>query len=169
LVTPIAAKFTFVTNEAYSYSFQGGLIPPQYQTDGSGQYEKPLAINYGVDPKKEVRLEAGAFLSANFEKTVMKNVAWKSKLDLFSSYSHRTEFYGPSYGSQTEIEKFHPEKVDVYWTNSIRMTVNKFLQVSYDFDIAYDDDIRMFGPNGNVAATQFRSMLGVGVGVIAKF
>ena len=169
LVTPIAAKFTFVTNEAYSYSFQGGVIPAQYQTEGSGQYEKPLAINYGVDPGREVRLEAGAFVSANFAKEVVKNVFWKSKLDLFSGYSSRTEFFGPSFASQVKDDDFHPEKVDVYWTNSIQMKVNKFLNVSYDFDLIYDDDVRMFGPNGNVAATQFRSMLGVGVGVIAKF
>lgn len=169
LVTPIAGKLTFVTNEAYSYSFQGGLIPAQYQTDGSGQYEKPLAVNYGVDPTREVRFEAGAFASVNFAKEVVKNVFWKSKLDLFSGYSQRTEFFGPSFASQRKVDEFHPERVDVYWTNSIQMKVNKFLNVSYDFDLMYDDDIRMFGPNGNVAATQFRSMLGVGVGVIAKF
>lgn len=169
LITPIAGKFTFVTNEAYSYSFQGGLIPGQFETGGSGQYEKPLAVNYGVDPTREVRFEAGAFASANFAKQIVKNVFWKSRLDLFSGYSNRTEFFGPSFASQRKVEEFHPERVDVYWTNSIQMKVNKFLNVSYDFDLIYDDDVRMFGPNGNVAATQFRSMLGVGVGVIAKF
>ncbi|HEY0679138.1 MAG TPA: DUF3078 domain-containing protein [Chitinophagaceae bacterium] len=169
LVTPISGKFTFVTNEPYSYSFQGGVIPDQYQTDGSGQYEKPLAINYGVDPQKEVRFEIGAFASANFNKEIVKNVSWKSKLDLFSGYSKRTEFFGPGFASQRDIDEFHPEKVDVYWTNSILMKVNKFLNVSYDFDLIYDDDVRMFGPSGNVAAMQFRSMLGVGVGVHAKF
>ncbi len=168
-IAPVAGKFTFVTNKAYSYSFQGGLIPVQYQTDGSGQYEKPMAVNYGVDPRKEVRFEVGSFASANFAKAVMKNVFWKSRLDLFAGYSHRTEFFGPSFNSQVDVDEFHPERVDVYWTNSIQMKVNKFLQVSYDFDLIYDDDVRMFGPNGNVAATQFRSMLGVGIGVIAKF
>src|SRR5215212_3800191 len=79
LLAPAAGKFTFVTNEPYNYSFQGGVIPVQYQTDGSGQYEKPLAINYGVDPKREVRVELGAFASANFNKEVGKNVFWKSK------------------------------------------------------------------------------------------
>lgn len=169
LVTPISGKFTFVTNKAYSYSFQGGVIPGQYQTEASGQYEKPLAINYGVDPNREVRLEAGAFASANFNKQVVKNVIWKSRLDLFAGYSKRTEFFGPSYASKLEVDEFHPERVDVFFTNTIHMKVNKFLSVHYDFDIIYDDDIRMFGPGGNVAAMQFRSMLGVGVGVTAKF
>ena len=58
VLSPVASKFTFVTNEAYSYSFQGGIIPGANQTEGSGQYEKPLAINYGVDPNREVRYES---------------------------------------------------------------------------------------------------------------
>jgi hypothetical protein len=169
VLAPAAAKFTFVTNEAYSYSFQGGVIPEANQFDGSGEYERPLAINYGVDPTREVRVEIGTFLSANFNKEIVKNVAWRSRLDLFAGYSHRREFFGPRFASQVEVDEFHPERVDVYWTNSIQMKVNKFLNVAYDFDIVYDDDVRMFGPNGNVAAMQFRSMLGVGVGVIAKF
>lgn len=169
LITPISGKFTFVTNQPYSYSFQGGLIPAQYQTDGSGQYEKPLAINYGVDPNREVRFEVGAFASANFKKEIVKNVAWNSRLDLFSGYSKRREFFGPNFASQVEVDEFHPERVDIFWTNSILMTVNKWLDVSYDFDVIYDDDIRMFGPGGNVAAMQFRSMLGVGVSIKTKF
>lgn len=169
LFAPAAGKFTFVTNEAYSYSFQGGLIPVANQFEGSGEYERPLAINYGVDPTREVRFEVGSFVQANFNKEIMKNVAWRSRLDLFAGYSRRQEFFGPRYASQVEVREFHPERVDVFWTNSIQMKVNKFLNVSYDFDLVYDDDVRMFGPNGNVAAMQFRSMLGVGVGVIAKF
>ena len=169
VVSPVASKFTFVTNEPYSYSFQGGLIPPQNQTEGSGAYEKPLAINYGVDPEREVRVELGTGVTINFNKEVMKNVSWKSKLDLFSSYSKRTEFFGPNYASSVKADKAHPEKVDVYFTNSIVMKVNKWLNVAYDFDIIYDDDVRMFGPNADVAAMQLRSMLGVGVGIVAKF
>lgn len=169
VLSPIANKFTFVTNEAYSYSFAGGIIPDDNQTDGSGEFEKPLAINYGVDPTREVRHELGASATLYFNKEVVKNVAWKSKLDLFSSYSGRREFFGPNFASTRDIDEFHPERVDIYFTNSIVMKVNKWLNVSYDFDIIYDDDVRQFGPNGNVAAMQFRSMLGVGVGIVASF
>lgn len=167
LLAPIAGKFTFVSNKAFSYSFQGGIIPDEYQTDGSGIYEKPLAVNYGVDPNKEARTEFGTFLSANFQREILKNVFYRTKLDLFAGYTKRREFFGPNFSDSRLVDEFHPERVDVYWTNSILMKVNRFLSVSYDFDLVYDDDIRMFGPNGNVAATQFRSMLGVGVGVVA--
>lgn len=169
VASPFASKLTFVTNEPYSYSFQGGVIPDQHQTDGSGQYEKPLAINYGVDPTRQVRYEVGAGVTINFNREIIKNVNWKSKLDLFSGYSHRREYFGPNFANSVEVDEFHPERVDVYFTNSIVMKVNKWLNVAYDFDIIYDDDVRQFGPNGNVAAMQFRSMLGVGLGVVARF
>lgn len=169
VMSPFASKFTFVTNEPYSYSFQGGIIPDQYQTASSGQYEKPLAINYGVDPTREVRYELGTGVTINFNREIMKNVNWKSKLDLFAGYMKRTEFFGPNYSSSVEADKVHPERIDVYFTNSIVMKVNKWLNVAYDFDIIYDDDVRQFGPSGDVAAMQFRSMLGVGVGIVAKF
>jgi hypothetical protein len=57
--------------------------------------------------------------------------------------------------------------VDVYWTNAIVMKVNKFLNVTYNFDLIYDDDVRQFGPNKTSAGTQIRSLLGVGFS--AKF
>lgn len=169
LLAPAAGKFTFVTNEPYSYSFQGGVIPEENQQGDFGEYEAPLAVNYGVDPRREVRPEFGAFVSANFTNEVVKNVFWKSRLDLFSSYSRRDEFFGPNFSVSREIKEFHPERVDVFWTNSIQLKVNKYLDVTWDFDLVYDDDIRMFGPSGNVAALQFRSMLGVGVGIVGKF
>ncbi|MGB8193146.1 MAG: DUF3078 domain-containing protein [Chitinophagaceae bacterium] len=169
LLAPAAGKLTVVTNKPYSYSFQGGIIPEDNREGTFGEFEAPLAVNYGVDPQREVRFEVGAFVSANFTKEVVKNVFWKSKLDLFSGYTNRTEFFGVRFASQRKVEEFHPERVDVYWTNTLQMKVNKFLDVSWDFDVVYDDDVRMFGPSGDVAALQFRSMLGVGVGVIAKF
>jgi Protein of unknown function (DUF3078) len=167
-ISPLAGKFTVVTNKPYSYSFQGGQIPEEFQTEGFGEYERPLAINYGVDPEKELRKEYGPYLVANFQKEIMKNVSWRSKLELFSGFSKETTFFGPNYSSRGE-EDAKPGNVDVYWSNSVIMKVNKFLNVSYDFDLINDDNVRMFGPTGDVAATQLRSLLGVGVGVIAKF
>jgi hypothetical protein len=45
--------------------------------------------------------------------------------------------------------------------------VNSWLNVTYQFDLIYDDDVRQFGPNKNSAAAQMRSLLGVGFA--AKF
>jgi hypothetical protein len=42
------------------------------------------------------------------------------------------------------------------------MKVNNWLIVNYNFDLIYDDDVKLFGVNHDKAATQMRSQLGVG-------
>ena len=104
---------------------------------------------YGIAPGKKSRLEAGAYLSANFKKEILKNVVYQSRLDLYSNYLSK------------------PKNIDVFWTNVIGMKVNKLLGVTYNFDLIYDDDVRIFGPNGNAPRTQLKSLLSVGI--TAKF
>jgi hypothetical protein len=129
-----------VTNAPYSYNFQGGVKP-------DGTMEKSLAEIYGVDPGDEVRRELGAFLSATYRKTVFSNVDYRTRLDLMSDFER------------------HAENIDIYWTNGVTMSVNKWLKVSYNFDLIYDDDVKIFGDNRNVPAIQMKSILGVGVAV----
>jgi hypothetical protein len=105
-----------------------------------------LVANYGVDPGKKARTELGAYLTANFKKEIMKNVTLSSRLDLYSNYLEGK-----------------PQNVDVFWTNVIIMKVNKFLGVTYNFDLIYDDDVRAFGPNLSSPATQIKSLLSVGI------
>ncbi|MBY0537036.1 MAG: DUF3078 domain-containing protein [Chitinophagaceae bacterium] len=160
-ISPISARLIVVTNKPKSYYYQGGVIP-------AGGYELPLSTLYGVDPTREVRAEMGGFVSINFNKEVVKNVNYKSRLDLYSNYltSYRFTATGPDQLAVTET-KSQAKNVDVFWTNTISMKVNKWLQVTYNFDLIYDDDVKQFGPNKNSAGTQMRSLLGVGVA--AKF
>lgn len=163
-VSPVSARTVIVTAQPKSYYFPGGVIPA---ADGGG-YELPLAAMYGVDPARQVRFELGGFASVNFKKEIMKNVTYKSRLDLYSNYlkSYRFTATGPDQLAIVET-KPKPQNVDVFWTNTINMKVNKWLQVTYNFDLIYDDDVRQFGPNKTSAATQLRSLLGVGLA--AKF
>ena len=135
-----AARGVVVTNSPYSLVYQGGEKP-------DGTIERTLADLYSVDPQKQWRFEVGPFVSALFKKEVVKNVMWKSRLDLNSDITR------------------HDPSIDVYWTNSIGMTVNKWLKVTYNFDLYDDEQVRMFGPNKNETRTQMRSMFGVGLGV----
>jgi Protein of unknown function (DUF3078) len=137
--TPAAARFVAVTNNPYSFTYQGGVKP-------NGDPEVSLASRYGVDPARMVRFELGSYVSANFNKEVVKNVNYKSRVDLFSNY--------------LESEPFN---IDVFWNNSVNMSVNKWLQVTYNFDLIYDHDVQQFGPFKNRPGTQLRSMLGVGL------
>lgn len=96
---------------------------------------------YGVIPGKKSRNELGAFLSADFNKEIAKNVVYKSRLDLFSNY------------------KKDPQNVDIYWTNVFALKVNRFLSTNITLDLLYDDDA--------IARWQIRQLLGVGFS--AKF
>jgi hypothetical protein len=134
-------RWVIVTNAPYSLVYQGGIKP-------DGSQERTLADLYGVDPGRQVRVEAGLYVSALFKKEIMKNVMWKSRLDLNS-----------------DVIAEDPLSVDVYWTNTIGMTVNKWLKVNYSFDLYKDEDVKMFGAGKNQSKTQMKSLLGVGLGV----
>ena len=104
---------------------------------------------YGVTPGKKSNLEVGAYVSANYLKQFNKYLAYKGRLDLFSNYKH------------------NPQNVDLYMTNALWVTISKWLSVTYNLDLIYDDDVRMFGKNRNSAALQAKSV--VGIGVVLKF
>jgi len=162
-VSPVSARFVIVTNENKSYYFQGGVIPDSVRTPGGPQFEVPLAVLYGVDPARKVRNEIGGFISANFNKDIFKNVTYKSRLDLFSNY-RKTYRFTPIGPDQLRIDEVgaKPKNIDVFWSNLIAMKINKFLNVTYNFDLIYDDDVRQFGDKGTSAAAQMRTMLGIG-------
>lgn len=157
--SPVSVRMVIVANDPKSYFYQGGVIP-------GGGFEVPLSVLYSVDPQRKIRTELGGFLSANFNKEVIKNVTFKSRLDLYSNYlkSSRFTVTGPD---QVQVikTKSSPEKIDVFWSNLIAMKVNKFLNVTYNLDLIYDDDVRQFGPNRSSAAAQLRSLLAVGFSV----
>jgi hypothetical protein len=102
-----------------------------------------LTSRYNVDAGKNLRTEMGGYLSANFQKDIAKNVNFKSRFDLYSNYLE------------------NPQNVDVFWTNILTLKVNNFLNVTYNFDLIYDDDVRIFGPNGDAPRTQIKSLLSV--------
>ena len=134
--SPVATRWTIVSNGPYSYASQGGIF--------NGNVETPLATLYGVDPKKENRGEFGAFVTASLRKDIFKNVTYISKLDLYSNYLK------------------NPANIDVFWTNKFLLKVNKFIQVSYSIDMLYDDDIKNPVAPTRPIGLQVLSTLGVG-------
>lgn len=104
---------------------------------------------YGVTPGKKSRSELGAFLSAQFLKDLSKTLNYKARLDLFSNYKH------------------NPEKVDVFMSNLFSVKLSKVLSATWNLDLIYDDDVRLFGSDGKSPAWQIKSL--VGVGLLVKF
>jgi len=162
--TPAAPRFVIVSNEPKSYFFPGGVIPV---SEGGG-FETPLSVYYGVDPARQVRAELGALASINFNKELFKNFTYKSRLDFYSNYLKTYKFTvtGPDELSIAEVGP-KPQNIDIIWNNAINMKVNRIINVTYNFDLIYDDDVRQFGPNKTSPATQLRSLLAVGL--LAKF
>ena len=137
--SPVATRWTIVSNGPYSYASQGGVF--------NGNVETPLATLYGVDPAKENKCEFGAFVTASLRKDILKDVTYISKLDLYSNYLSK------------------PANVDVFWTNQFKFRVNKIIQVSYSLDMLYDDNVKNPVEPTHALGLQVLSTLGVGFAV----
>lgn len=135
-IAPLTAKFTFVTDQ--NLSDQGA---------------------FGVTPGEKSRSEIGGYIRAIYSKgdftgEFLKNVAFITKIDLFSNYAN------------------NPQNIDVSWETLINLKVNKFISVNFNTHLLYDDDIMVpvdrndngiFEPTEAPGKrTQFKEILGVG-------
>jgi hypothetical protein len=173
----VAALFNFRTQLAngYTYSsdnkrtFSSAFLSPAYVLLSLGADFKPtpnfslflspvtsrwvivkndsLAAQgqYGVLPGHHSRSEFGAFVSATYIKEFNKTVSYKGRLDLFSNYRH------------------NPEKVDVFMSNLLSLKISRVLSATWNVDLIYDDDVRLFGDDGHSAAWQIKSLVGLGL------
>ena len=99
----------------------------------------------------KVRFEFGARLAAKMKYTIIQNVDFESKLELFSNYLK------------------NPQYIDVDWQNLLVMKVNSWLNCSlgthliYDYDIPFYDinaeGVSILDPNSKV---QFKEVLSIG-------
>ena len=136
-LAPVTAKFTFVTDE--------------FLSDAGA---------FGVKPGEKSRGEFGGYLRMiysrnDFKDEFLKNVAFTTKMDLFSNYAN------------------NPQNVDVSWETLIALKVNKFIAVNFNTLLLYDDDIKVpFDRNGNGtiavdevvgSKVQFKEIFGVGL------
>ena len=82
---------------------------------------------YGVTPGETTRLEFGAYATLDFKKELMKNITFKSKLNLFNNY--------------TDPVAENRANIDVNWENSLNLTVNEYINVNIYSQMIYDHDI----------------------------
>jgi len=115
---------------------------------------------FGVTSGETVRSEFGGYIRTiytknNFKGEFMKNISFTTKLDLFSNYAH------------------NPQNIDVSWETLLGMKVNKYISVSFNTHLLYDDDILIpldRNEDGDTADAgdipgkriQFKEILGVG-------
>lgn len=100
---------------------------------------------YGVEKGEKSRAEFGGYFKMMFKKSLMENIDFTSKLDLFSSYTH------------------NPQNVDVNWEVLIGMKVNKYITANLSTQLIYDDDIMIAQKEGLPGPrTQFKEVFGLG-------
>jgi hypothetical protein len=104
---------------------------------------------YGVDVGKHSEFEFGAFLSVSYIKNLNKIVSYNGRLDLFSNYAH------------------NPQNVDMIFSSVFAAKLSKWLSATWNIDMIYDDDVKLFGPNHSSPALQIKSL--VGAGLLVKF
>lgn len=102
---------------------------------------------YGVKQHTHSVNQNGAFATIGYQRAFNKMVQYKSRIDLFSNYQK------------------DPQNVDVFMTNTLSAKVARILAFSWNVDMIYDDDVRLFGPNNSSPGLQFKSIIGVGLQV----
>ena len=139
-LAPFTAKFTFVQDQLLADSGAFGVDPAGFDTQGN-------KIKNG----KKSRSEFGGYIRLLYKKDLMKNVAFQTKLDLFSNYLE------------------NPQNIDVNWETLISMKVNKFISATLSTHLIYDDDTEIAIDNNNDGIideagprTQFKEVLAVG-------
>lgn len=114
---------------------------------------------FGVDPGETVKSEMGGYIRAiysknDFKAELLKNVSFTTKIDLFSNYVD------------------NPQNIDVNWEVLLAFKVNRYLNVNFNTQLIYDDNIMILNDrngNGTVEAgegsrslVQFKEIFGVG-------
>lgn len=135
-LSPLAMKTTIVNDQVLANAGAFGV-------------EKAVVdpnTGFVLKEGKHVRYEVGAYFRMKFQKEIMKNIEMKTRLELFSNYLH------------------NPQNIDVNAENIFAFKVNKWFSASLQWNLQYDDDIKVRDRKGNFGPrTQFKSVLGLGV------
>ncbi|MFT4202357.1 MAG: DUF3078 domain-containing protein [Chitinophagaceae bacterium] len=100
---------------------------------------------FGVEAYHRYLEQFGAFSMISFTGTIMKNVDYTGRLNLFANYLE------------------HPQNVTFYTTNTLNFKINKLLTANYTLNLIYDDDIQITQSDGTThPALQVMSAIGIG-------
>jgi hypothetical protein len=104
---------------------------------------------YSIDSAKQFRSDLGALVKFKFDKEIVKNVKFLTKLDLFANY--------------LALESI--KDVDVNWEILISMKVYKMLSVNLNTQLIWDNDVKYVYENGTLgdARLQFKEIFGAGL------
>ncbi|MCB0804644.1 MAG: DUF3078 domain-containing protein [Bacteroidales bacterium] len=136
-LAPVTARWIIVNDQELANAGAFGVEKAEYD-----QFDSTVVLAEG----ENVRQEFGAYFRFLFVKDIMKNVNYNTKLELFSDYTRE------------------PGNIDVNWDNTITMTVNKWINANFSFQVVYDHDTPILDKDGKTGPrTQFKEVLSVGL------
>ena len=128
-ISPITGKITLVNDQALA---------------DSGAF--------GVDPGQKSRVELGGYIRVAFQKDLIENVNFSTKIDLFSNYLD------------------NPQNIDVNWETLLTLKANKYLSATLSTLLIYDDNIKIEKDTNNDGIIdskgpriQFKEILSIGI------
>jgi hypothetical protein len=139
-LSPATLKYTFVENQMLADAGDYGVTPAVYASNGA-------LIQHG----KEILLQAGAYFKGNYSATICKDITIATDLELFSNYLK------------------DPQDIVVDWTNLIQLKVNKWISVTINTELIYDQNVLIPVYNsdnvliGKGPRTQFKEISGLGL------
>ncbi|GAB4316519.1 MAG: DUF3078 domain-containing protein [Bacteroidales bacterium] len=134
-MSPLTARWIVVNDQELADAGSFGVDPAEYDNTG-------MKIKDG----QTLRQEFGANVRFIFSKEILKNVAFSTKLELYSNYLE------------------NPENIDVNWDNTLDLKVNEFINAKFGFQLVYDDNTNVTDKDGNYGPrVQTKQLLSVGL------
>jgi hypothetical protein len=145
-VAPLTGKITLINDQTLADAGAYGVDPATY--DGSGNL-----LEHGSKNKSEFGGYVRMIYSKNdFKTEILKNLAFTTKIDLFSNYLK------------------NPQNIDVSWETQLALKINKFLSMNINTHLIYDDDVDIAIDNNEDGIIdekgpriQFKEIVGVGI------
>ena len=146
-MSPITAKYTIVREQRLADLGLYGVRPAEYDYSDTAGGRPPVKTRNG----QTIRTEFGWYVNVQFNKEVMKNITWQSRLELFQNYRTNAA-----------------DHIDVNWQNTINMKVNKYVTVSLINQVIWDYDVDT-DPVAEGIQRKWQLKNFFGVGFSAKF
>lgn len=177
-ISPVTAKLTIMNENT--------LLP-----QGDTSYGKVDRTRYGLDNGTSYHASIGAYLRADFQKDLWKNINLKTSLELFQNYTDKhvldgivqselatiyaadpTQVTAPNAVTQNLVNHlYYDNRGNTYvnWLTNLTFKVNKYITASLETQLIYDQTVAVphMRPDNTTylgRGTQFREAFTLGFG-----
>lgn len=104
---------------------------------------------FGVGANEKIRKEIGAYVKAIWRYNITKDIRMENKINFFTNYTN------------------NPQNVDVDWEFNLKMKLTRYINMSLNTHLIYDDDVDIPVYEGGeqvdvTKGVQFREVIGIG-------